>query len=81
MAAVANCMIMAMAKPMNNWLKISLMPSAVTGSMRGTSSCMDKKMVNTKPMDMRMRKLTARIEKMEEKAKNAEMRSMGHNRA
>jgi hypothetical protein len=32
-------------------------------------------------IEMRIRKLTARIEKIEENAKNAEMRSMGHNRA
>jgi hypothetical protein len=58
---------MPMAKPMNNWLKISFKPSAVAGSMRGTSSCMDKKMVSTMPMATRMRRFTARIEKIDDK--------------
>jgi hypothetical protein len=38
-------------------------------------------MVSTMPMATRIRKLTARIEKIEEKAKNAEIRSIGHNKA
>jgi hypothetical protein len=74
-------MIKAMAKPMNSWLKISFKPSAVAGSILGTSSCIDKKMVKTMPIEMRIRRLTARIEKIEENAKKAEMRSMGQIRA
>jgi hypothetical protein len=41
------------------------------------SMCKDKKMVRTIEIDRRMRRLTARIEKIEENAKKAEMRSMG----
>ena len=77
MAALEICMIKAITKPINNWLTISLSPSAVTGSMRGMSMCKDKKMVRTIEIDRRIRRLTARIEKIEENAKKAEMRSMG----
>jgi hypothetical protein len=38
-------------------------------------------MVKTMPIEMRIRRLTARIEKIEENAKKAEMRSMGQIRA
>jgi hypothetical protein len=38
-------------------------------------------MVSTIEIDKRMRRLTARIEKIEENAKKAEMRSMGQIRA
>jgi hypothetical protein len=38
-------------------------------------------MVSTIEIDKRMRRLTARIEKTEENAKKAEMRSMGQIRA
>jgi hypothetical protein len=43
--------------------------------------CNDKNTVRTIEMDKRMRKLTARIEKIDEKAKNAEMRSIGQIKA
>ena len=45
--------------------------------MRGISICCDTKNANAKPKHMRMRRLTARIEKIEVNAKNADKRNIG----
>jgi uncharacterized small protein (DUF1192 family) len=45
------------------------------------SKCKDKNTASTTEIDKRMRRLTARIEKIEAKAKKAEMRSMGQTKA
>jgi hypothetical protein len=49
----------------------------VSGSIRGISICCDTKNANAKPKHMRMRRLTARIEKIEVNAKNADKRNIG----
>ena len=61
-AAVTNCMTIPIANPVNSSLNIQVRPSTSKGLFTGKFICMAMKIVNTMDKEIRIRRLTARIE-------------------